>query len=314
MLRLRPWLQTRSLPLAVASLAVLLLPWVVRGLQPSDTLGWLLDLAVHWQWQAGVAWALACVLQAYLRRCLWWLAGPWMAVGLVVWGAYPALERVDGAAGVGVTVASVNVHLENTELHQLSRWLGQVQPDVVVLQEVTPAMQPWLQSLRVAYPHGLEQLRDDPFGMAVLSKTPLVEVRAQAAPGQPQWMRAVLRHGGRDWVLYAVHPMPPLSPVFFNERNALMADIAQRAAHDALPAVVAGDFNASPWSSAFAPLQAQGLRRATGWLPTWHGLLGGLPLDHIVASATHWRVVQSQVGPDVGSDHWPVVAQLVLLP
>jgi len=310
--RLHPWLQTRAFLLAAASLAVLLLPWPIRWLQPMHTLGWLVDLAVHWQLQAGVAFGLACGGQAVLRRRGVWLLGPVVAVGLVVWGAYPALGGADSSAGAGIKVASVNVHLDNTQPQKLLQWVAQEQPDVLMLQEVTPAMQPWLQSLREAYPHGLQQLRDDPFGLAVLSKTPLVDVQAEALPGQPPFMRTVLRHGGRDVVLYAVHPMPPISPAMLAERNELMAHIAQRTAEDAKPALVAGDFNASPWSSAFAPLQAQGLQRATGLWPTWRLL--GLPIDHVVASAAHWRVLRAGVGPDVGSDHRPVWVQLVLLP
>jgi endonuclease/exonuclease/phosphatase (EEP) superfamily protein YafD len=37
----------------------------------------------------------------------------------------------------------------------------------------------------------------------------------------------------------------------------------------------------------------------------------GIPIDHVLASA-HWRVVESQVGPDVGSDHFPVAVVLQL--
>lgn len=40
----------------------------------------------------------------------------------------------------------------------------------------------------------------------------------------------------------------------------------------------------------------------------------GLPIDLVVASAAHWRVLRAGVGPDVGSDHRPVLVQLVLLP
>ena len=89
---------------------------------------------------------------------------------------------------------------------------------------------------------------------------------------------------------------------------------AGRASDDA-PLVV-GDFNATPWSNAFAGPSSRGWRRATGLAPTWpvawRGVMG-IPIDHVLASSA-WRVGGARVGPDIGSDHRPVMARLYAEP
>ncbi|MEO0587954.1 MAG: endonuclease/exonuclease/phosphatase family protein, partial [Planctomycetota bacterium] len=81
-------------------------------------------------------------------------------------------------------------------------------------------------------------------------------------------------------------------------------------------AVVAGDFNATPFSSSFAALGRAGLinsQRGHGWSATWPGELIplglGIPIDHVVHSAD-LTTVSRDVGPRLGSDHHAVVVDL----
>lgn len=80
-------------------------------------------------------------------------------------------------------------------------------------------------------------------------------------------------------------------------------------------AVVLGDFNASQWSAVMRDFRrGTGLRHSAAghglhltW-PTSEPLLY-VPLDHILVSEQLW-VLDSRVGPVVGSDHRPVIAEL----
>ncbi len=85
-------------------------------------------------------------------------------------------------------------------------------------------------------------------------------------------------------------------------------------------AILAGDFNAAPWSFALrrqdAALQNLGLARLTRALFTWPtprfrrfalpSPVPLLPIDHVYAGA-NWRAVSVTGGPPLGSDHFPVV-------
>jgi endonuclease/exonuclease/phosphatase (EEP) superfamily protein YafD len=94
----------------------------------------------------------------------------------------------------------------------------------------------------------------------------------------------------------------------------MLAKNARELAASGLPVVMAGDFNATPWSAGWSVVQQAGLSRATPLRPTWPahaGIPALIPIDHIAASA-HWVVRNSRRGPAIGSDHFPVEAVLAL--
>jgi endonuclease/exonuclease/phosphatase (EEP) superfamily protein YafD len=77
--------------------------------------------------------------------------------------------------------------------------------------------------------------------------------------------------------------------------------------------VIAGDFNMPTdsdiyqlyWSSYTNAFSAAGLGFGYTKFTRWHGIR----IDHILAGPG-WRCRRSWVGPDVGSDHRPVLAEL----
>jgi endonuclease/exonuclease/phosphatase family metal-dependent hydrolase len=88
------------------------------------------------------------------------------------------------------------------------------------------------------------------------------------------------------------------------------------------PTIVMGDFNATEANRAvFSPLLAAGLRRALpsdagGSIHRFTGRMDGPRIDHVLVSG-HWTVRDGRVVADptvrpLPSDHWPVVATLLL--
>ena len=123
---------------------------------------------------------------------------------------------------------------------------------------------------------------------------------------------ATLSVGQRRIDLLALHASVPTSPTWRLARDAMFEDIARFARRTRYPLIVAGDFNATPWNRPMRRLVRESpLRHAPGfWQPTWTAHVPvwlGIPIDHVLA-ATDCRVVDRRVGPDIGSDHRPVVA------
>ncbi len=89
-----------------------------------------------------------------------------------------------------------------------------------------------------------------------------------------------------------------------------VAELVQDSAH---PSLLAGDFNlpveSSLYKSAFATYKNAFSRAGWGFGYTkftrWHGIR----IDHVLASQ-HWTVKSCRVGPSVGSDHRPVIADV----
>lgn len=289
--------------------AGLLLPWLSRLLAEFEgRLPWLLDLGAHWQWLFAAGLVFGAALAA-LRQPRWLLALPLVALPWL--SAAPRAPASTTAAAATLAIAIANVHHDNAQAQPLLDWLTATSPDLVLVLEASTALAPTLAALP-DYPHRQIEPGDDPFGIALLSRTPLAAVAVRHDEFGIARIEAQLEWQGRCIELIAWHPMPPLSPTYRQARDRLLRGFA--AAAHSRPRIVAGDLNASPWSSAFAGLDAGGLRRASGLAPTWPvagwGVVG-IPIDQVLVSG-HWTVRASERGPDIGSDHYPLRVELAL--
>ncbi|PNG50327.1 MULTISPECIES: endonuclease/exonuclease/phosphatase family protein [unclassified Variovorax] len=276
-------------------------------------LAWALDLAAHWQW----LFALFFLIGAGLA-CPHW---GWRAAAFIPLAAIPLLtatsaREVYAAAGAPTfAVASANVHYSSDDPGVLLRWLETVAADAVVVMEVSPGYAAALQT-QAQFPYSKVLPATGPFGIALLSRKPLSNVQVRQLSAGPDFITAQTEFQGRAVTVVALHTMPPLAPEYYLQRDRDVAAVLSEATALGAPAVVAGDFNASAWSSGLQTAQRLGFLRTTSLAPTWHSLflgLMGIPIDHVLADGA-WRRVSSERGPDVGSDHYPVVARLALVP
>jgi len=286
-----------------------LLPWVLGWLPGrASWLGWGLDLAVHWQWVYLLVGGV-CALGLLAQRAFAW-GVPGGAV-LVLGGCLAMPGAPVGANPAQVlTVVSANLNADNDDPTALRRWAQGLGADVIVLQELNPRMAAALGAW-ADFPYRMLAPAEGPFGLAVLSRHPLEQIERREPPGQTLHARMLVRWGAASLVLAAVHPMPPISADYHARRNALLAGEAAWAAGTGQPALLGGDFNASPWSSAVRPLTQGGWWRATALTPTWPASLPLIPIDQILVTG-HWRVLDAGVGPRIGSDHRPVYVRLSL--
>lgn len=283
------------------AVACQLTPFLSRLPLPSWA-AWPLDLVTHWQvlWIAlGAALALRLSLQ---RRSV----SPWIPVVLgasATWFAtQPATLRISQGPHETLTVVSANLWLENRDLSALHAWLNELNPDIVVLQEVSPAaavqLKQWAEfDTKSIIPS------EDPFGMAVLARVAGPEINWHTSPDAPPYVQLDFQSQKRRVSLYGIHPMPPIAAEYHDQRNALITQLSHIARK--APTLVVGDFNATPWSSA---MPQDTLYRVLPILPTWHYLL---PIDQVMATQ-QWSIVKSGRGPDIGSDHRPVWSILTL--
>jgi endonuclease/exonuclease/phosphatase (EEP) superfamily protein YafD len=319
------FITTRAQWLAwLCALAALTAPasrWLPADRVP--TLQWCVELAAHWQWLYAAVGAVALGVLLALRRA-WWQAGPALVLaGCFAWqpATLPRASTLPASAPV-LAVATANLNLATTDFTPLAQWLQSADaPDVLVLLEYTEAAHAALArhaALAARYPHRLAVPQPDPFGMAVLSRHPLADTQTL----QPRTdhdtlrLRATLVWSGRPVPLSGVHPMPPLNSTYAHARDRALQDEAQHLAQRGGLGLMAGDLNTTPWARGlWSAAQAQ-MRRAGAALPTWPnagGWLSVLPLDHVLAS-NGWQVVDARTGPDLGSDHRPVVVRLVAAP
>jgi len=294
--------------LALASACALLAP-----------LGWPFELFAHFRVQYLAAALVLAALLAWRR-----LAAPaLLALVLVGWHAWPTAEgllakpRAESCNGPTLTVATANVRYSNQDHGRFLAWLDAEPADLVVVQEVTAA---WAHDLaaRRGYRYRHVLTREDPYGIAILSRWPLeaVSLVDLAGDGRPS-LGAVVAVDGRRLQVYGLHTHWPITPSLARARDEALHVAAALARDATLPVVLLGDLNLTPYSPPFDRLLGDsGLRdvmQGQGWQPTWRAGFWPLALriDHVLVSSD-LCVEDATVGPAVGSDHRPVLARLRL--
>ncbi len=282
-------------------------------------LGWPFELFTHFRAQYAVAAALIAVLLLLARR-----PGAAAVAGvLAVLHALPALQRsvaedpVAACGGPAFTVVTANLQYSNHDTSRFLDWLARNPADLVVLQEVTGA---WADALSGVpdYPQREFLVRDDAYGVGVMSRWPLrsIEPRDFAGDGLPSLSGGLVIEG-QPLRFLALHARWPILPALASSRDrSLDAAAALVRAGDGAAAVL-GDLNLTAYSPVFARfLEAAGLRDAVGeprWAPTW--MAGFWPLalriDHVLVTPD-LCVEHIEVGPSIGSDHRPLIARLRL--
>jgi endonuclease/exonuclease/phosphatase (EEP) superfamily protein YafD len=299
---------------AAASLAALLAP-----------IGWPFELFAHFRWQVGAAAAALLVASLVLRR-------PWMMVitfaALAAQGVPAMLPGRTASAhavapacdGTALRVVSANVLFRNEEHAPLVEYLARSYADVIALQEVTPEWEAALAPLYERYPYRLVLTRTDPYGMALLSRWPLGRDAGKvdfAGDGLPSLTATITLPDEHEVRVIAMHTHWPVTIGLQRQRDRSLHAVAQLAAADSIPTVLAGDLNLTPYAPAFARLlDESGLRDAqedVAWRPTWQAGFWplALPIDHVLVSRDAC-VVAHEIGPDVGSDHRPLAVTLRL--
>jgi len=297
--RLAPW----ALPfLAVA----LLTPWFTRLMPPTGSvLGWAIDLGAHWQMLYAVAWLVLCALAAFANR-RWLLCAPLALLPFL--SASDTLPAAPATQKPTLTIAAANILASNQDPARLIAWLKTAPADVVMLTELTHGHAAAIErELGARYPYRAFEPVDSPIGIGLMARRPLDDIAlTHSVDGIPS-LSARIEVDGRAVRVVAAHPMPPMAPHWHEERDRLLIALAEGSGDT--PLIVAGDLNATPWSTALSGIVEHGLQRATGLKPTWGNPYIGIPIDHVLASG-HWRRGDSERGPDIGSDHRPVRATL----
>jgi endonuclease/exonuclease/phosphatase (EEP) superfamily protein YafD len=209
-----------------------------------------------------------------------------------------------------------NIYHLNPDPQGIVAEVERYDPDVIFLMEYSSAIQAQIEPQLADYPHRLIRPSRWTMGLALFSRVPLADAQIYRFEGtRIPIFQVEMQVADQPVIFVGGHPWPPLGrwgPL----HRAQVAEIQRVAAQAAPPLIVAGDFNASPWSHAMQNLArlagVADARRGFGLSKTWRPLPGvGLPLDHVLVSP-EWTVLTYAYGNPGGSDHVPLVLDLRL--
>ena len=203
------------------------------------------------------------------------------------------------------------VHIEKVEA-----FLAETSPDVVVLEEIRWKHEAFLRQMREAYPH-----QTGKHGLVILSKYPVVEKSRLDRPGQPYWQSLIVTWAridvnGREVDVVGAHMSRPFYP---SQQKNDFENLTKFIGSLPGPVIVAGDFNAAPWTQKVQRFSAAtDLRRFNTFSPTWPArwrvfpLVPVLPIDNVFVSPQLSKI-DLTVGRRLESDHLPVIADIALV-
>ena len=304
---------------AVASVTLL-------GLTLLPFIGWVypLELLSHFQVQYLLAAFLCAVALAALRRWRWFAVslGSLVLAGAAV---LPYQARHSAHADVGssgqrtVRLLLANVLMSNSAYQRVLELVEAEDADVLIFQEVNERWQRALAPIGDSYPHIVNRPREDAYGTLVYSRLPIeqVGVLTLGEAGRSTVCLGVIVDGA-PLSIVCTHPKQPLWTTSFAYRNDQLDRVAEVAASQPHPLILAGDLNMSMWSPWFQRLcERTGLRsvrRGVGVMGSWPAALPRflrLPIDHFLVSGDV-TVSRCALGPPIGSDHLPLIVDLVL--
>lgn len=282
---------------------------------------WVLELATHFTaylaavslvgllgWMIAQRWKMACYCGASL-----------VVATLPLIGLYTPVDR-SSAGPERLKVLAINVLTGNRQHDQVLQVVDAIDPDIVLLLEVNQRWVDAMAPIASKLPTHRVLTREDNFGVALYSRLPAdsLEIRV-VGDGFPGREGTPVAFATLDWngdrlTFIGAHPLPPGSIDKAQERNDQLAQLARFSAKQPGLVVLAGDLNVTPFSPTFIDLLSDGrlVDSAAGYglQATWHNGRGiGLAIDHVLHSPELVTVNRS-VGPQVGSDHLPILVEL----
>ena len=239
-------------------------------------------------------------------------------------------------AGIPLRVMTYNLSNEPIDLDHLRDVLIEADADVIALQEISHEQAAWLDTeMADRYEHRVlygGELAGGIEGIGFLSRYPIIDeaLFSGGNPVLPQ-LAATLDIDGQTIALINVHtamgqPSRSLRRIYdLSFRHGDVRAIAARVDATELT-IVLGDFNMSDQTEDWQVMRAAGLRdahREAGWgyaptFPKDGPLYYAIPptlarIDYIWVS-DHFGITRVWRGAGAGSDHLPVLADLVLTP
>ncbi|MBC6422903.1 MAG: endonuclease/exonuclease/phosphatase family protein [Hormoscilla sp. SP12CHS1] len=218
---------------------------------------------------------------------------------------------------VHLKILLANVHTKNQRYSEFISLVKQERPDVVVVEEIDKIGTTELAAIHALFPYRFLKPRFDNFGIGIYSYIPLdnLEVKSVGEYDIPTLI-ADIKLQEHVVSLIATHPLPPVSQEYFYWRNQQLAEISDRVQQlKNKPVIVVGDLNTTMWSPYYRKfIRDSGLkngRSGFGVQPTWpvDAPIFSIPLDYCLVSP-EIKVIDSRVGKDIGSDHYPLITEL----
>lgn len=211
-----------------------------------------------------------------------------------------------------VRVVQVNVWGRNKQYDKVLDFVRKEKPAIAAFMEVSDTWAQQLETLQDILPYSHRAK-----GVALYSSLPLERIAVDWGVAERPTIIADVTLEKQTLSILAAHSHIPTGRTLFKKRNQSLQAIANTVAQRDNPAIVVGDLNITMWSPYYKKMvKTANLRNARsgfGILPTWptRKPLLLIPIDCCLVTP-EIQVVNTRRGPNVGSDHFPMVTDLAI--
>lgn len=276
---------------------------------------WLFDVLASFRVQFFVILLLAGI--AYGTLVSWVGGGIFLVLAAANAIVLAPLFLASPAPAEGVErleIITFNVQAEASNRAEVMAWLEDNPADVVVLVESSVEWEEAVMRADLPYELLAGPLPDRTFGITILAKDAHA-VQNHDVDGDQIVQFEVDLPGFGPVSILAIHPQAPVTPDAAAANQKILQTTGNMAASIDGPVVVVGDLNTTPWSARYRDLARRGGLKSSasgfGLQPTWPTNIVPMriPIDHLLHS-TELTTVERTVGPDLGSDHFPLTVLL----
>jgi endonuclease/exonuclease/phosphatase (EEP) superfamily protein YafD len=297
---------------------------------------WWAELFTHFTIQI---WAISGVVLILL-----FIQSAWKSFGIVflimLWHCYlvlpifipdehPALQKdITADYPKATRILQFNLHYSDLDATERMKWVLQEAPkmDVIVLLEVAEQHQALIVSLQRQFPYSFIKPLRGYRGVAIFSRlnnSEFVLRDVKNIDAHFVIMNASDKLGVSTMSMFVIHPPPPVSQETATIRNNYFRQVEEEIkASKTNQKILVGDFNMTRWSPYFKEFMAstnmidsfEGFGFKTTW-PNWMPPPMRLTIDNLLvyknpAASRNMVTLNKEVGPDNGSDHYPVITTL----
>lgn len=233
---------------------------------------------------------------------------------------YPTEVTLEPARGHSTIKAlASNVLMENTDPTALQNLIKSEDPDILFLMETDQAWIDRMAPTLSGFATVKTEPRDDHYGMVFATnlKAEAINFVDLANGDTPTVFATLTGPNGTPFNYIGLHPRPPLPGDDTDARDAQIRKSATIASHLNHPILCMGDFNDVAWSRTSRRFKDYGGYRdprvGRGMFPSFdvtHRIMR-FPIDQVyLTEGIH--LVEFKRGPNMGSDHFPMIVTLFL--
>ncbi|MGN0014731.1 MAG: endonuclease/exonuclease/phosphatase family protein, partial [Candidatus Gastranaerophilaceae bacterium] len=239
---------------------------------------------------------------------------------LVIINIFPVLGNINiyfPQKESDMKICQINILTQNKRYEKVRQELLKNAPDIIVVEEIDDTWSSELYTVKNEYPYTYEVSGEGNFGIAVYSKIPIIKIKKMYAGNLSiPLISAICKYKGNEFEVIAIHTTPPISQEYFQNTRQMLENVSSYIESTKRATIVVGDINSSFFSYNYKNfIKNAGLKPSGSILkPTWaafHPFFMRISLDHIFVTK-EFGINSFKIGKNIGSDHFPVYAEIYL--